>query len=313
MSNIEWERDRRSDKCESVEKANRYESKTNMSREEKRHNRFVNKNGSEPDRVDARVEMNADESRGNEFGITRSRKLRHMYTKDLPVNKPNLPKSVSKKSLESFDDLLSKANRYERETKMSGKDKLFDRSSRHYEGPKDRVNHRISQNVYRVKYRADQPMPWRDQGPGGRKDVFENSKSKPVRKPNLPKSISQEDKKVSKGLLDPFSDLLSKANRLEKKRKKAKFSPEPDVFSAKKPNLPKSLVSLVKKSSETEFPKLTVKKGGVKDPGALAAWIGIKKYGKARFEKMSHKKHKKSNKPGGGNRFKKLEHELEEE
>lgn len=47
-----------------------------------------------------------------------------------------------------------------------------------------------------------------------------------------------------------------------------------------------------------------------KGDGALAAWIGMKKYGKKKFEEMAHAKHKKSNKPGGGERFKKLENEL---
>jgi hypothetical protein len=59
--------------------------------------------------------------------------------------------------------------------------------------------------------------------------------------------------------------------------------------------------------------KESVAKAGANDPGALAAYIGRKKYGSKKYAKMSasgkhHKK--KTNKPGGGKRFKKLEGEL---
>ena len=39
--------------------------------------------------------------------------------------------------------------------------------------------------------------------------------------------------------------------------------------------------------------KRDLAKKGVKDPGALAAWIGRKKYGKAKFQQMAAKGRKK--------------------
>lgn len=67
-----------------------------------------------------------------------------------------------------------------------------------------------------------------------------------------------------------------------------------------------------KKSTSALEALQELSKGEVRNPAALAAYIGREKYGKDRFNKMSHHKHKHSNKPGGGGRFQKLEHELEE-
>lgn len=54
---------------------------------------------------------------------------------------------------------------------------------------------------------------------------------------------------------------------------------ELELEEAKKPKL----------GSGKRFEKLekSLKAGGAKDPGALAAWIGRKKYGKKRFAKLS--------------------------
>lgn len=52
-----------------------------------------------------------------------------------------------------------------------------------------------------------------------------------------------------------------------------------EITEAKKPKL----------GTGKRFEKLekSLKKGGAEDPGALAAWIGRKKYGKKRFAKLA--------------------------
>jgi len=68
--------------------------------------------------------------------------------------------------------------------------------------------------------------------------------------------------------------------------KKAKTAPEEAEKEEKKPPL----------GTGERFKKLKAKiaaKGKVKDPGAVAAWIGRKKYGKARFQKLGAKGRKK--------------------
>jgi hypothetical protein len=50
-----------------------------------------------------------------------------------------------------------------------------------------------------------------------------------------------------------------------------------------------------KLGSGARFKKLTksLKKGGARDPKSLAAWIGRKKYGKTKFQKLAAKGRRK--------------------
>lgn len=77
-----------------------------------------------------------------------------------------------------------------------------------------------------------------------------------------------------------------RTNAGKESEKKVKTAPEEAEKDGKKPPL----------GTGERFKKLKAKiaaKGDVRDPGAVAAWIGRKKYGKARFQKLSVKGRKK--------------------